>query len=87
MLTGKLHLQNKIRNSAQLSLCLAWLGLGIDMLLVYNWHILIFLLVMVMVRLHTEYQLPRWPGSASTVCVGGGGWWSTANLVIDLAIA
>ena len=35
-------------------------------------------------RLHTENQLPRWPGSASKVCVGG---WSTVNLVIALAIA
>ena len=39
-------------------------------------------------RVHTENQRPRWPGSASKVCVGGiGGWWSTANLVIALAIA
>jgi hypothetical protein len=27
-----------------------------------------------MVRLHTENQLPMMPGSASKVCVGGGGW-------------
>ena len=27
------------------------------------------------------------PGIASKVCVGGGGGWSTANLVIVLAIA
>ena len=60
-----------------------------------NWHgeeggkvnpiFLIFLLVIV--RLHTEKLLPRWPGSVSKVCVGGGGGWSTAKLVIPLAIA
>ena len=26
-----------------------------------------------MVRLHTEHQLPRLPGSAPKVCLGGGG--------------
>ena len=37
----------------------------------------------VMVRLHTENQLDSLPGSASTVCVGGSGWW----LVVALAQA
>ena len=27
------------------------------------------------------------PGSALKVCVGGGWWWSTANLVIDFGLA
>ena len=35
-----------------------------------------------MVRLHREIQLPSLPGSASNVCVGGGGLLKV-NLVID----
>ena len=32
------HLYFTLENSAQLSLCSAWLSVGIDMVLVYNWH-------------------------------------------------
>ena len=36
-------------------------------------------------RLLTKNQLCIMPGSALTVCVGG--WWLTANLVIDFGLA
>ena len=37
----------------------------------------------VYLRLHTKTQLSIMPGSASKVCVGGGGWVLKVNLVID----
>ena len=46
-----------------------------------------FIFLLVLVRLHTEIQLPRMPGSVSKVCVGGGWWWLRVNLAIDFGLA